>query len=447
VNAFHKLYGNAVVLRNLHQQRRIPYFPEERIFRLRDSRLQEIIHYAANTVPYYRELFKSNKIDPDDIRTVEDLDHLPLITKDMVRQNPSQFLSASRKGRSSILFVTSGSTGTPIHIFHDRESFLANIAFGERERSVIAKLCGKSFRYKTAAILYSGSTMEKVKDLYRQWTFIPVRPEQSAFSVLDRFEEIVKGINQFRPDLLMGYGSYLETFFRMLVLQKYSLHHPKALVYVAEGMTWEGKSLIEDHFGIPVLSQYNAMESFKIGFTCEERDGFHIHDDLCHVKIIDEQGKKAAEGAKGEIVISNLVNHGSVLLNYRLGDIGILSNRKCACGRMLPMLSELDGRAEDILFLPNGRFIHARAIWAVIKKINGVLKYQLIQHEPKRFELKLVTGSPAAYSSIVGEILTGLKALFGETVSIESGHFEDLTPRGREKFRPVLSLCKPKAFE
>jgi phenylacetate-CoA ligase len=442
-NVFQKAFGNAVVLKNLRGQRRIPYLPGEDLARIRDGRIQKIIRYAAKTVPYYQEVFRTRGINPDDIRTADDLDRLPVITKEMVRQDPSRFVSASRRGRSSVPFLTSGSTGTPIRIHHDRISLLANIAFGEREREVVTAFCRKAFGYTVAAVLYPESTTEKVQNLYRQWTLIPVRPGQSTFSMLQPFKEIVEGMKRFRPDLLLGYGSWLETFFRLLALRKVSLPLPKAVLYVAEGMTREGISLIEGHFGIPVISQYNAMESFKIGFTCEKRNGFHIHDDLCHVKVVRGDGTGAAAGEKGEIVISNLVNQGSVLLNYRLGDIGSLSGTGCGCGRTLPALSEIEGRAEDILFLPDGRFIHPRAVWAVVRKSTGVLKYQLIQHEPERFELRLVAANPDAR----GEILAGLKTLLGETAAIESACYEELTPQGREKFRPVLSLCGPGAWK
>jgi phenylacetate-CoA ligase len=318
-------------------------------------------------------------------------------------------------------------------------SLLANIAFGEREREVIAQLCGQSLRYATAAILYPESTTEKVQALYRRWTFIPVRPGQSNFSVLQPFEAIMEGLRQLRPGLIIGYGSWLEAFFRMIEARALSLPLPRAVLYVAEGMTREGVDLIESRFGIPVISQYNAMEAFKIGFTCDRRNGFHLHDDLCIVRIVREDGTDAPAGEKGEIVISNLVNRGSVLLNYRLGDIGTLSGAVCGCGRTLPLLTGIEGRAEDILFLPDGRFVHPRAVWAVIRKSEGILKYQLIQHEPERFELRLVTGGP----DVRAEIIRALKPLLGGTAVIEATCFPDLLPAGREKFRPVISMCRP----
>ena len=103
------------------------------------------------------------------------------------------------------------------------------------------------------------------------------------------------------------------------------------------------------------------------------------------------------------------------------------------------MLSGIEGRAEDILFLPDGRFVHPRAVWGVIRKSVGILKYQLIQHEPERFELRLVTGGP----DVRAEIIMALKPLLGGTAVIEATCFPDLLPSGREKFRPVISLCRP----
>jgi len=443
-NLLSKACGNIVVLRNLYGQRRIPYLSLEELYELRDTRLRNILSYAAKTVPYYQDLFKTIKINPSEIRSVEDLGRLPFLDKEMIRKTPACFLSTTRRGKNAIPFLTSGSTGMPIIIYHDRYSLLSNIALGERERQVISKLCGRSLGYRTALIIYPGNTTEKVQELYRRWTFIPIRPEQFSLSILSPVEEVIESINHLRPDVLIGYGSYLETFFKTLALRKISLQLPKLVVYIAEAMTAEGKTFIEEEFGIPVLSQYNAVEAFKIGFTCEERNGFHLHEDLCHVKIVDANGMELPDGEKGEIVISNFVNHGTVLINYRLGDVGSLSREECPCGRTLSLLSELEGRMEDTLFLQDGRFIHPRAIWAVIKKSEGVLKYQLIQHEPKRFELRLVTVDKDTYPLVADRILDGLKYLLGNSVIIESKYAEELKPQEGGKFRPVLSLCKPR---
>jgi phenylacetate-CoA ligase len=91
--------------------------------------------------------------------------------------------------------------------------------------------------------------------------------------------------------------------------------------------------MITEQFGIPLIALYNAVESFKIGFMCEEGKDYHLHEDLCHVKIVDKSGKTVADDEQGEVIISNLVNRATVLLNYRLGDFASRTSRTCACGR------------------------------------------------------------------------------------------------------------------
>lgn len=441
---FHKLYGNAVVLSNMRGQQRIPYLAMDQLHEIRDARLRDTVMYAAHAVPYYQDLFRETRIDPREIKTVADLERLPLLDKSTVRRNPRRFLSTSRKARRSYPFITSGTTGAPLEIHHDLNSLLANIAFGERERRVMTDLLQIPLGYKELFITYSTSTRRQVLDVYKEWTFIPTRPRRVTLSSLEPPDRVIEEINRFKPDALLCSGSYTEILFKALNARGTKCHLPKVIVYAADGMTDVGRRLIEEKFQIPVLSKYNCVESFKLGFQCEMRKGFHIHEDLCHVKIVNAEGGKAKEGEKGEVVISNLVNRGTVLLNYRLGDVASTSNSECPCGRTLPLLSELEGRLEDFIWLPGGDFVHPRAVWNVFQGNNEVLQYQLIQHEPDRFELKLVTVSSEAFHQSIEKLLSKLRELLGGTSKIESAYYYQELPRERGgKFRPVISHCKP----
>jgi hypothetical protein len=108
----------------------------------------------------------------------------------------------------------------------------------------------------------------------------------------------------------------------------------------------------------------------------------------------------------------------------------------------LPLLSELEGSVQDTLFLQDGRFINPMLIWGVIKKRPEVVRYQFIQHEPERFELKLVTVDREVYERILGQILADLKNLLGASAVIEAEYHEQINPQPGVKFRQVMSLCK-----
>jgi phenylacetate-coenzyme A ligase PaaK-like adenylate-forming protein len=145
------------------------------------------------------------------------------------------------------------------------------------------------------------------------------------------------------------------------------------------------------------------------------------------------------------VVISNLVNRGTMFFNYRLGDIAALSDEACSCGRTGRMLVGLEGRVEDMLFRPDGSFLHPRAVWAALAEAEGLLRYQFIQHDAERFELKLVTTTPQAYRSAVDLAVPQLQKMLGAVV-IEAGRHEELPPDQAGKFRTVVSRYRPEEF-
>ncbi len=258
--------------------------------------------------------------------------------------------------------------------------------------------------------------------------------------VEDPVEEVIARIDETRPDVLASYGAYLEMLFRTVASRGLSIHRPRLVMYGSEGMTEPGRRFIEERFGIPVYSWYNAVECFKIGFTCEERRGFHLHEDLCALRIVDAEGRSVPDGRPGEVVISNLVDRATVLLNYRLGDVGVLATEPCGCGRTLPLLADLQGRVEDFVVLDDDRLLHPAAIWGVVKNRPRLLRFQLVQHERRRFVLKMTTADRAAFEAEAASLVDALRGLLGP-VTIEPVYVSDWESHAPGKFRPVLSHC------
>ena len=206
-----RLVGNAVVAAHLRGQKKAPYQTRDRIEASRDKNVRHIVRHAVRTVPYYREL----GIDPKEIRTARDLDALPLLEPATVRADPDRFLSQSRRGRNSLACWTSGSFGRPLEIHHDRRSVLANIGYGERERAPVVELCG-SFRPRELHLGFEGSNFSRVLEFYATNTRLPVKPRRNSLLMVSPFEEIVAAINERKPEILTGYASFLDQFFRTL---------------------------------------------------------------------------------------------------------------------------------------------------------------------------------------------------------------------------------------
>jgi phenylacetate-CoA ligase len=290
---------------------------------------------------------------------------------------------------------------------------------------------GGSFRPRELYVGNETSVIKTVTAFYEDNTLF-VRPRRRFVSVREPIENVAAMIEAERPDLLTGYGGWIHLFFKTIVARGIALaHRPRMVMYMAEALPPGGLELIEGELGIPVVSRYSAAEAFKIGYYCERRTGFHLHEDLCHVR----------EGEGGRLVISNLVNRATVLLNYPIGDVGAISGERCPCGRTFRVLSELEGRDEDMLPLADGRVVHPRAVWQVFMNDPDVLQYQLTQHEPRRFALELATVDEATYGRAAGRAVAELEHLLGRDAEITASRRSELERRSGGKFRPVASLC------
>jgi phenylacetate-CoA ligase len=438
-----RLAGTLTVLRMLPGQRRVPFLPAEQVAELRDRRVRETVRYAAGTVPYYRELFSREGIDAREIRSANDLRQLPLLDRGTVHAAPVRFRSTSPSARDAMPLRTSGmSTGFPLDIHHDRASLLANIAYSERERVVEAGFCGRRVRYTAAELRYAPATVKKVRAFYDTAAFRPFRPRHHDVAIEAPIKTIVATLNRLRPDVIRGYGNYLELLFRIAEARGISLHRPKVVVYAGEGMTPEGRRFFEDELGVVAISRYNAVEAFKIGYFCERRTGFHLHEDLCHVSVVGPEGRDVEPGESGEVVISNLVNRATVLLNYRLGDLGRMTLEPCPCGRTSRRLTELEGRVGEIIHLLSGDVVPQSTVWGVLKVVDGVIRYQLVQHEPARFELKLMTVDREAFDRMAGDVTARMRTLL-QGSSLDVVYADAIDLEGRGKFRPVIPLEAP----
>ncbi len=296
---FAKAYGTAVVLRHLPGQRRAPYLPEERLRQARDRRVRHIVRHAARTVPYYQELFRELQLNPADIRRAEDLQKLPLIDRAVVREQHARFISTSQWGRDSVQIPTSGTSGVPLLVHHDRYSTLAQVAFDERRRAAWRAILGPSGARTILTVAFSGTSADSWGAFWADNMWRPAPPRSIRLYGHEPLDEVIETINRHRPEVIASHGSYLELLFRMAAARGLDVHPPKLIAYGADSMSEEGRRLIEERLGCPILSRYGAVEAPGIGFTCEQRTGFHLNVDLVHVRLIDQNGHDVPPGQSG----------------------------------------------------------------------------------------------------------------------------------------------------
>lgn len=425
-------------------QARFPFLPEAAIRQAQERRIRATVAYACAHVPYYRETMRKLRLSPEDIRTASDLARLPLIERDQLQRDPEFFLSAEWPSQDCVLLQSGGTTGAPVTIFRDPASLLAEAAHRERLRSLVSRLAGSRIRYREAMISPLDSSVGTALRAVRRNSLIPpsVRVQRRVFSMLAPPAELIAELDRYRPRVISSYGSFLDALFATAREHGRRLPYTRVAIYGADACSAPLREWARTELGIEVLSSYNAVETPQIGFECEHHRGHHLNIDLCPVRVIGADGRDAADGSAGEVVASNLVNRGTVLLNYRLGDVVTRVAQPCSCGRTLPLCSYLERSGTGWLDLGEGVTIHSQALKLVLRTEMGIWRYQIVQEASRRLLLRIVPRPGCDRESMTERIVGRIRARLPVDVTVAVEFVPDL-PRGPGgKLQPVVSRVR-----
>jgi phenylacetate-CoA ligase len=147
-------------------------------------------------------------------------------------------------------------------------------------------------------------------------------------------------------------------------------------------------------------------------------------------------------GAAGEIVVTHMSTGSFPFVRYRTGDVGVLDDRKCACGRGLPLLSEIQGRTTDFVIAKDGTVMHGLALVYVVRDIEGIAKFKIVQESTEHVRVLLVA-DPRFDRGEVVRIKEGMMRRMGEGVRIDVEFVDDIPAERSGKYRYVVSKAIP----
>lgn len=434
---------NTFTLWNTRHERQLPYWPLERLQEIQNRRIQGIVSYAYKNVPYYREVIDRLGISPAALSTAKDLARLPILEKKQLLDSSARFMPLGFRPETCLRVNSSGTAGRSKSIYQDRKALFRALAHGQRQRHVLARFVGRSAGYREMTVVRSNSVQEQIREFYEanSWTPKHLDLKRQLLPIIGvSLEEQANRINRFGPSVIRGYGSYLGALFRQAHKRNIALRPPVAIVFGGDAMPEVDKQLIEQEFGVPVLSTYQAVEALRIGFQCEHRRGFHLSMDDVAIRVVDDHGNDVEPGGRGHLLISNLTNRATVLLNYRLGDIVTLGESSCSCGRSLPTIERIDGRSDDLITLAGGDPLHALAVLEKLQGVAGVVQVQVVQETLGRFLIRAIGTSISARESAAAELVANLRSVVGHAeVSVD--WVEDLPRSSGGKVKAVISNC------
>lgn len=410
-------------LRALWRNRRLP---EEELRRLQERKLQTVVRHAFDNVPFYSDLYRAAGIRPEDIRTLDDLRLLPVVTKQQMRAAGMERLLARGVDRSACLTrTTSGTTGEPFTV-------LFTPADWRRRRLVdFRTLLAIGFR-PLDRLAIMGPEHPFAERLHNRLGLYRTRVIHGALPVERQIEEL----RAFRPTILWSYPWPLWVLAQRVRYKLSKVVRPRALITSAQVFdpVLRERLLADRH--MEVFNLYGAIETGRIAAECPAHRGLHVNADYVVLECLAGD-RPAPSGQPGTVVVTSLDLFAMPFIRYKLGDRCALLDGRCSCGSTFPLIAAPEGRDNDLLRLPGGTLVSPLGVSFLLRGFPDVDRFRVVQETVNRVALYVIASRPWPEES-VGRLRARLLELLGGPMELEI-RLVDSIPEDGLKYKTFVS--------
>jgi phenylacetate-CoA ligase len=415
-------------LRLLRQVRKNQWLKTSELEELQAKKLRAIVKHAYNNTEFYHRKFKDAGIRPEDIKRVGDLEKVPFTTKEELREHSTGSILAKGVDLNKCKVTpTSGSTGTPLKVVYDGAA--DDFSKAVNLRSMMEN--GLKIRVKWVNI--GDSRTASKPSWFQKLGFFNL----VTLNLFDSIEDEINTLININPDIIVGYPSQLNLIARYVEQQSIAEIKPRTIFTTAELLDNNTRKLINSVFNLELVDLFGCVEVNRTAWECPEHQGYHLDIDSVVTEFVKD-GENVAAGERGNIVYTCLFNYAMPLIRYEVGDVGVPSGESCTCGRGLPMMKCVEGRADDFISLPSGKIISPIVLALVMKHSEGVVEYQLVQETFDKISAYLVVSEEFDEKHIekLGE---DIRSALNNEVSVKI-KIQDALKRGSTgKIRSVIS--------
>ena len=327
-------------------QKEIETMGRKELDALQLERLKWTVDYCYRNVPFYHRRLDEAGVCADKIKSLSDIQYIPMTTKADLRDNYPFGLFAVPQKELVRIHASSGTTGKPTVVGYTKRDLdmwsdcMARIvmAAGATSEDIVQISFGYGM-FTGALGLHYG--LEKIG--------ATVVPNSSGNT-----EKALMYMRDFGTTALVATPSYALYMAEIAKELEYPMedYHLRLGLFGSEGCTPEMRAQIEGAWNLFATDNYGMSELMGPGVSgeCRERSGLHFNEDYFLPEIIDPQtGEVLGPGETGELVITPLTKEGIPLLRYRTRDITRLKYEPCACGRTHVRMDKVQGRSDDML--------------------------------------------------------------------------------------------------
>ncbi len=411
---------------------KIETMSREDLEELQLKKLQKIVKKAFDKIPYYNQKYTACEVYPEDIETLKDIEKLPYITKDDLRESYPFGLFAVDMKEIKELHSSSGTTGKPVvsgYTEKDMDTWAETIArgltmMGIGEEDILQNTHGYGMFTGGFGVHYGSHKVGAA--------IIPISTGQTRRQI-----EIMQDFGTTGLIFTPSYGIHLAEVAIEDGIDPKDLNI-KAIGFGAEMWTAEIRQRVEELYGAKAYNIYGLTELMGpgVGVECEAQNGLHIPEDIYYPEIINPNTLEVlGPNQKGELVLTNLEREGMPIIRFRTKDLTKITYEKCECGRTHGRISRITGRSDDMIKVKGVAIFPSQIEKALLKAGDVEPHYLIIVTRPgtlDQIEIK-VEISPDIFFDGVKEMVS-INEKIGNLIENEIG------------IRVKVTLVEPKSL-
>lgn len=402
------------------------WWPPQKLRRLQEDRLRQLLIHAYGNVPLYRRLYDEAGFRPEDFRSLDDLERIPLLRKERLKMaRPEEMVARGVDPERCGSVKTSGSTGTPLRVYlgaHEQQwqravawRILFEHGFRWTDRTMeIRMTLGKRFFIQRLGIAP------------KDWVSIMEPPESWARLFAEKQHQVI-----------VASASTLQALAEAIAMLGLKTSPPRLIVSDSETLSPITRRQIHRILGTDPVDVYGLVELSNFAWQCEYRRSYHVSADSHIVEVA------APPGETGPIIATDLGMWTMPIIRYNTGDLAEFDPQPCPCGRRLPALRCIYGRAVDSVVLAN----NGRLFWSFFHEVlagyERLRQWQVIQTDLNCLSVQLAL--PLEDIKLLEKIKSDLRNALPKEIELQIVRVDSIPVTPGEKARMVISKVNTSA--
>lgn len=367
------------------------FWSDKRLKNYQFGKLSELLIYAYEAIPYYHDKFMKYDLDPYKLTSLSDFKKYPILKKEKI-------ISANLvnyKVKKIKMAKTGGTTGPPLTVFRDTKSRTFAWAAYYRWYNWMG------IEYGDPVVTLWGAPTVLSKSFFQQSynklaAYFANDLRINSFSINNEsFPNIIKQIHKQKPKLIKGYLSSLLQLANYIIDNNIVVNVDN-IAPTSETLFPQYREKLEFAFKGKVYDQYGFTEITSVAFECPEHNGLHVNSEHVIAEVIDKNGNHVYN-EPGKLIVTDLDNTAMPFIRYMVGDTAVMSDKKCSCGCMLPLIKSIEGRTADTIQLRDGSEVHGVFFTDIFyeleypNEIDKIDRFQVIQRGKNEITIKIQT--------------------------------------------------------